>query len=668
MPPILSMNLSLHALWTVTICALGFSSSPVVAQTPDILLPSLPICGVPLEETSLAPRKWKIPVREINRIAFSHDGKRLAVSGSRSHSELFVGIYDLASGTLLHQLRPRGIFRVQGLEFSADDRILAVGTRGDSSPQTPKLGGTTVYEVASGAEIWSVRGNVNDLALSQDGLTIASNDDELIRIRDARNGQLKRTLLDEQGQNKFNVALSPDGSIVAVSTFKWHEEKSGQGYLDCVVALWDAKSGRFLRYLIGYVSPESQLSFSLDGCFLLTDSTPMGIWRTDNWQRIPFNSNISPSRRLWGLDGVHPLAIEVPAVGGTQLVFWDEVKQGFSFWLPADGEHEIFTAWSPNGMWLASGAVADWKTRIAPEIKSPFCTLNLWRIDRIVKAQSQKKLPSPFSAQQICVLNFAYFLSVGDWRAASRLVEGVPVPQSLSRAQDLKAQKRRIVVEVMSVGQEDGKALALFRSEIVPIHALPWMDRIRLRSDVPGRSIDHSVVERVQLRRVSQGWKIVPPSDITELPPTIISYAASALAHNIEADFVGQASLIPAYANISRLEEFAVRNDGTLTFVSPEDWERLRWGNLRSKIHSFPDSRDYFLDPGDASRIGFEINEKLFGIPKKSVDQPDQTLLLFEASDGHPNYRYQGRALIVTADGKIRLLDPNQVQRLKLEP
>ncbi len=219
-------------------------------------------CGDSRSVDFVTGQRLELPSGWCMALAFSPDGKTLAVAGS----EKSVLLFDVASGKLTRTIDTKR--DSEAVTWSPDGKVLASGAV-DVSLWNPS-DGTLIRKLAPSARIRSI-------AFSPEGTRIAAASyDKAVRVWNTATGELIRTL-EPQGFVHFNqgkafvepialpqlaVDFSPDGTKIATAG------------ADRAVRIWDIDTGKELQNLQGhrmsitglvFLDADRLVSCSLDG-------------------------------------------------------------------------------------------------------------------------------------------------------------------------------------------------------------------------------------------------------------------------------------------------------------------------------------------------------------------------------------------------------------------
>jgi hypothetical protein len=158
-------------------------------------------------------RQFAVQKGPVERLAFSPDGKTLAVGGR---------LVDAVTGQVLRQFEPAGGTLLNA--FSADGRVLAATT-----PSRFAEGGYAiqVWDVESGQVLCRLeRLTSGHFTLSPDGKSLVT-PGETPRLWEVATGKMRGQIRDHSA-SFFGIAFSPDGRLLAT------------GSADSTVLIWDA--------------------------------------------------------------------------------------------------------------------------------------------------------------------------------------------------------------------------------------------------------------------------------------------------------------------------------------------------------------------------------------------------------------------------------------------
>jgi WD40 repeat protein len=208
-----------------------------------------------------SPYEWSV--------AFTKDGKQLISAGET------VRWWDLKTGKEERTFQLKGFFRFWGL--SPDGRYVMAHKENKEN-----LVAGSLIDLTTGKEIvhfpFGLEGETCpvSVAYSPDGKAVLFSGK--LRLRDAESG---KELVPFQGKRVANdVAISSDG-LRALSA---HGTTFGRGFevnLDCVVRLWELKTGKELKCFSGHANPVSAVALSPDGRYAASGSShgTMRLWK-----------------------------------------------------------------------------------------------------------------------------------------------------------------------------------------------------------------------------------------------------------------------------------------------------------------------------------------------------------------------------------------------------
>jgi WD40 repeat protein/predicted Ser/Thr protein kinase len=303
----------------------------------------------------------------ITAVAYSPDGLRLASVGDSPWPpghEAEVMELDLWEGSCGSDSRVFGRHQlpVTDVAFSPDGRRLAIGSAkpeagfDDHIPMAP--GETTVWDVATGRELLTLAGSDDvplAVAVSRDGNRIAAASyDNGVIVWDAASGEKLLTLRGHAGLVR-SVAFSPDGTRLA---------SAGD---DKTIKVWDARSGRELLILAGHEGAPSQVLFSPDGKRIVSavgvyhryvydfsgGGDPVGPAETKVWDATT-GRQLRTIKDRWGA-AFSPDGKQVATGSTAGGVSIRDVQTGDEVARLPAGAPAWFVSWSADGRRIAAG-------------------------------------------------------------------------------------------------------------------------------------------------------------------------------------------------------------------------------------------------------------------------------------------------------------------------
>jgi serine/threonine protein kinase len=279
---------------------------------------------------------WLLLDRAVWSVAFSPDGKTLAIGGGRERQTGKLGLWDLTTGKARAMLdAPLG---VRSVAFSPDGKLLATGefdhTVGLRDPATGKVRATLVGH----------RAGVNAVAFAPDSATLATAGlDGTIVLWDVATRKPRRRL---RGHSDcvYTVAFAPDGKTLIT------------GSKDQTARIWNITTGAVQKILYGHNGSVEFVTVSPNGLTVATASWDGKV-------------------KLWSLRGAelaelpaHPAEVYsvqfapngltlATACRDGEVRLWDVRSQKLLGQLPVQHNDCVYAlAYSPDGRRLATGS------------------------------------------------------------------------------------------------------------------------------------------------------------------------------------------------------------------------------------------------------------------------------------------------------------------------
>jgi chemotaxis signal transduction protein len=277
-------------------------------------------------------RRSRQPVNAINNLAYSLDGRQLALA----YQDGTVKVWNTGARTCEHRFYGHGA-GVNGVAFSPDGRRLA----------TASLDRTLViWDLGSERSLFTLRGHeegVTGVAFSPDGQVLASTSwDQTLRLWNPATGEPLRVVRGHRG-GMLRLAFHPQGQTLATA---------GE---DGTIKLWEPATGRDLRTLYGHLDAVTGVAFDADGRCLVSGSWDRTVRVWDSRQgvelhRFPGHAGVVFDVAL-SRDGRRAAS----ASWDRTVKVWDTqtAQEVFTFAEHLDIVYAV--AFDPSGLRLASG-------------------------------------------------------------------------------------------------------------------------------------------------------------------------------------------------------------------------------------------------------------------------------------------------------------------------
>lgn len=316
--------------------------------------PRFDMFGDPLPEGALA-RIGTARLRSnemVNVVAFSPDGHQLAFGDERG----VVRVCDVADGKLRFEFQPeKPRFRpITELAFSQDGKSLAVGGYWSENLWLYDLATLrirlTIPNMVEGQAKWSRRQQGPELVFSPDGQSLLIGGKEgALHLRDMRNGVEQATLA-ETADLVVSVSVTADGKTALT------------GHSHGALHLWDLTKRSRLRTLVSPARYPQMVELSPDGKIiaLATGAQTLELWEAQGGKRHELRISAVIAGLAFTLDGT---SLRV-ADGNGVITTWDTRTGMRQQTLPLERIVPIFVhdRWEPRrSAWFrADGTLVAW--------------------------------------------------------------------------------------------------------------------------------------------------------------------------------------------------------------------------------------------------------------------------------------------------------------------
>jgi prepilin-type processing-associated H-X9-DG protein len=167
--------------------------------------------------------------------------------------------------------------------------------------------------------------------------------------------------------------------------------------------------------------------------------------------------------------------------------------------------------------------------------------------------------------------------------------------------------------------------------------------------------------ETEHLRKIDGKWLIVPTDYRTDASK--IGVLAYILSHPTY--FSGAQKASEKTLCLSNVKQLAL---GFILYINDYNDTFMKSGsNVVAKIHPYI-KRDELWNCPTTRKRAYSVNSKLYGVDFTKISQPTQTIMVYEGSNFHLDFRHQGKAAVGFADGHAKMIDATQLKSLRWNP
>lgn len=181
-----------------------------------------------------------------------------------------------------------------------------------------------------------------------------------------------------------------------------------------------------------------------------------------------------------------------------------------------------------------------------------------------------------------------------------------------------------------------------------------------------GSSKKEDFTEAINLTKVNDAWLIVPAElQDPANEKKVIGILSGLLSHT---EIFAQAKKAAQKTScLSNVKQLAL---GLLILAADND-DVIKIDLSRAKKAVFPYTKNdklWYCPGGPQDKVAYTINPKVVNISMTAIQQPAETVLLYEGSKGQLDFRHEGKAAVAFTDGHAKMIDAEAAKKLRWKP